>query len=236
MSSVSTPQKKKQLAYERDHYAKSKRDKARKAWRTSKHKTRRSYRHAADSLTRAAAFDGESDAKISTVRQRSVRRWPVPPLRELVAHKLDKRVRGVGAKKWRALRAAADRALDHAPYSRPEKDFCVDSVASSLRSVRRRAEAGSPDVPRQIIVRRFWQYLRFLQSHGHTLRTIARSLAEVNDATELRNSDLTDTGFRFVRYSHLRWIQRRYKDEGARKEDGYLRKWYEKFQHENTAV
>src|SRR6266540_644309 len=101
MSSVRAPQEKKRLAYERDHYAKSEYDKARNAWRTKKHKARRSYRHAADSLTRAAAFDGESDAKISAVRQRPVRRWPVPSLRERVASKLARRVGSIRAKKER---------------------------------------------------------------------------------------------------------------------------------------
>ncbi len=91
-------------------------------------------------------------------------------------------------------------------------------------------------MPHHIIVRRFWQYLRFLQSHGLTVRIIARSLAEVDDATELRNSDLTDAGLRFVRYSHSRWIQRLYKDAGAKKEDAYLKKWYEKFQGQNMVV
>jgi hypothetical protein len=119
---------------------------------------------------------------------------------------------------------------------RVEKDFCIDSVASSLYSARRRAEAGSPEIPRQLIVRRFWQYLRFLQSQGLTTRMIARSLAEVEDSTELRGSDLTTDGFRFVRDSHLTWTQRLYKDEGAKKEDAYLRNWYEKFQDRNMAL
>lgn len=101
MSSIHTPQEKKRTAYARDHYAKSKYDKARNGWRIKKHKARRSYRHAADSLARAAALDGESDAKISTVQQRPVRRWGVPSLRERVANKLDRRVRSVGAKKQR---------------------------------------------------------------------------------------------------------------------------------------
>jgi hypothetical protein len=52
----------------------------------------------------------------------------------------------------------------------------------------------------------------------------------------LRNSHLTDAGFRFVLHSHSRWIQRLYKDAGAKKEDGYLRKWYEKFQGQNMAI
>src|SRR5215212_8315878 len=98
MSSVRTPQEKKRLAYERDHYAKSKYDKARKGWRIKKHEARRSYRRAADSLTKAAALDGESDAHVSAVAQKPVRRWGVSSLRERVARKLDRR-RSVRAKK-----------------------------------------------------------------------------------------------------------------------------------------
>lgn len=104
MSSVRTPQEKKRLAYERDHYAKSEYDKARNGWRIKKHKARRSYRHAADSLAKAAALDGESDAKIPAVQQQRVRRWGVPSLRERVAQKLDRRIRSVGAKKARRRR------------------------------------------------------------------------------------------------------------------------------------
>jgi hypothetical protein len=122
------------------------------------------------------------------------------------------------------------------PLPRPEKDFRVDCVAWSLDIVRRHTDAGFPDIARDVVVRRFWQYLRFLQSHRLTVRTIIRSPAEVDDATELRNSDLTDEGFRFVQYSHPRWVQRLYKDTGEQKEDGYLKKWYEKFQSKNVAV
>jgi hypothetical protein len=104
MSSIRTPQEKKRLAYERDHYAKSEYDKARNGWRIKKHKARRSYRHAADSLAKAAALDGESDAKIPAVQQRQVRRWGVPSLRERVASKIARRVRSVGAKKARRRR------------------------------------------------------------------------------------------------------------------------------------
>lgn len=237
MSSVHDPQEKKQLAYERDHYAKSEHDKARNAWRTKKHKARRSYRHSVDSLARSAAFDAESDSKISAVRQQVVRRWGVPSLRERVGEKLKRRARDIGAKKSRqASRIEADTALHDKSRPRPKKDSLVDSVASSFYSLRRRTEAGSPDVPRRIIVRRFWQYLRFLQSHDLTVRTIARSLAEVDAATELRTSDLTEAGFRFVRHSHSRWANRLYKDAGAKKEDAYLKKWYEQFHDQNSVV
>lgn len=103
MSSIRTPQEKKKLAYTRDHYAKGKSDKAfRKGWPTKKRKASRSIRRAADALTQAAGLDGESDAKISAIRQRPLGKWSVPSLRERVARKLDRRVRSIGAKKARA--------------------------------------------------------------------------------------------------------------------------------------
>src|SRR5436305_10818741 len=137
MSSVHIPQEKKRLAYERDHYAKSEHDKARKAWRTKKHKARRAYRHSVDSLAKASGLHGEADSKISAVRQPVVRRWAVPSLREHVVHKLDQCVRSVAAKKSRrASRVEAEGAPHATLHPRPEKDFCVDSVALSLYSVR----------------------------------------------------------------------------------------------------
>ena len=113
MSSFHTPQEKKRLAYERDHYAKGKHDKAfRKGWQTKKRKASRSFRHAADALTKAASLDAESDAKISTIKQRPLGKWPVPSLSERIAHKRRRRVRSVGAK--RARRAARQRRRSYA--------------------------------------------------------------------------------------------------------------------------
>jgi len=113
MSAVHTPQQKKRLAYERDHYAKGKYDKAfRKGWPTKKRKASRSFRHAADALTKAASLDAESDAKITAVGQRPLGKWPVPSLRERVASKLSRRVRSIGAKK--ARRRAHERRLTNA--------------------------------------------------------------------------------------------------------------------------
>jgi len=110
MSTIHTPQEKKRLAYERDHYAKGKYDKAfRKSWPTKKRKASRSFRHAADALTKAASLDAESDAKISAIKQRPLGKWAVPSLRESVAGKLTRRVRSVGAKKRR--RKARERRL-----------------------------------------------------------------------------------------------------------------------------
>ena len=110
MSSVHSPPEKKRLSYDRDHYAKGKYDKAfRKGWPTKKRKATRSFRHAADALTRAAGFDAESDAKIPAISQRPLDKWGVTPLRQSVARKLHRRVSGTGAKKRR--RTARDRGL-----------------------------------------------------------------------------------------------------------------------------
>jgi hypothetical protein len=104
MSSVRTPQDKKQLAYARDHYAKGKYDKAfRETWPRKKHKSGRSFRHAADTLTRAAALDGESDAEISAIKKKPLTKWPVSKLGEIVPGKLAKRAGRVGAKKARRV-------------------------------------------------------------------------------------------------------------------------------------
>src|SRR2546426_894073 len=113
MSSVHWPQEKKRLAYERDHYAKGKYDKAfRKGWPTKKRKASRSFRHTADVFTKVAALDGESDAKIATIHQQPLGKWPVPTLRERVTHKHSRRNRSVGAKKARrARRGKANQAL-----------------------------------------------------------------------------------------------------------------------------
>jgi hypothetical protein len=113
MSAFHTPQQKKQLAYERDHYAKGKYDKAfRKGWPTKKRKASRSFRHAADALTKAASLDAESDAKITAISQRPLGKWRVPSLRERVANKLARRVRSIGAKK--ARRRSHERRLTNA--------------------------------------------------------------------------------------------------------------------------
>jgi hypothetical protein len=102
MSSVHRPQEKKRLAYLREHYAKGKHDKAfRKGWPTKKRKAIRSFRHAADGMTKAAALDEGSDARISAIKQKPLSKWPVRTLKERLAQNLDKRARRIGAKRAR---------------------------------------------------------------------------------------------------------------------------------------
>ena len=112
---------------------------------------------------------------------------------------------------------------------RPREDFRVDSLALLVDIARKQEGAGLPAISQQIMLRRYWQYLSFLQRHGFTTRTIASSLSEVHATAELRNSDLTDEGFRFVQYSHDRWLDRTYKDGGESKEEEMLERWLATF-------
>jgi hypothetical protein len=89
--------------------------------------------------------------------------------------------------------------------------------------------AGFPPIAEDVIRRRFWQYLNFLQRDNLTLRTIVASLNEVTDATELWSSDLTDAGYSFEQRFGARWIDRTHKDTGIGGEDKFLLKWHRQF-------
>ena len=119
-------------------------------------------------------------------------------------------------------------------HPRPAKEFTVTSLAWERDIEQRHRDGGFPAIPDEIIVRRFWQFLRFIQQHGLTVRTVANSLSDVSDSTALRNSDLTDEGFYFIQRFHGRWLNRTRKDCGEPKEDAFLTKWYDQFllQHE----
>lgn len=81
----------------------------------------------------------------------------------------------------------------------------------------------------QVMLRRYWQYISFLQRNGFTKRIVAGSVNDISEASELKNSDLTDEGFRFVQYSHDRWLDRTYKDQGEAREEKMLQGWLAKF-------
>jgi hypothetical protein len=122
------------------------------------------------------------------------------------------------------------------PPPRPEKDFTVCSIAWDLDIVERHTKAGFDHIPDHIVYRRFFQFLDFIQGHGFTVCIIAGSLAEVTAATALRNSDLTDDGFRFIQYAEPRWSKRLYKDSGADKESAFLERWLGAWQQQPIPV
>lgn len=115
-------------------------------------------------------------------------------------------------------------------YTRPAHEFTVTCFAWDLENEQIHRRAGFPEVPRDVLARRFWQYLRFLQNHGFTSRVVARSLEDITEQTTLRNSDMTDAGYFFIQKYHGRWVGRSHKDRGEHKEEAFLEKWYEKFQ------
>jgi hypothetical protein len=119
---------------------------------------------------------------------------------------------------------------------RPEKDFTVCSIAWDLDIVQRHTKGGFDHIPDAIVYRRFFQFLDFIQRHGFTIRTVAASLGDISPSTALRNSDLTDDGFRFIQHAQPRWSARLYKDRGEQKELQFLEKWLQTFGDPPTAT
>ena len=115
------------------------------------------------------------------------------------------------------------------PHKRPAQDFRITCCASELDIEARHRAAGFDPIPREVILRRFFTFIDFLQQKGLAARTVAATLEEVDDGSELRNVDLTDDGFEFVRQYHGKWLNRMYKDAGDSKERAVLEKWFQKF-------
>jgi hypothetical protein len=115
------------------------------------------------------------------------------------------------------------------PHPRPEIDFRVTCLDWELDIERRQVDGGFEPVPREDIVRRYFQFLSFLQTHGMTSRTVCARIEDVGEDAEWRNSDLTDDGFYFVQRFHGRWSDRKRKDQGEAKEAAFLQKWLTEF-------
>jgi hypothetical protein len=121
------------------------------------------------------------------------------------------------------------------PHPRAANDFRVTSLAWEIDIEKRYMEAGFDLVAREIIVRRYFQFLNFLQKHGMTTRTVCARIEDVDDKSEWKNSDLTDEGFVFTQRFHGRWLNRTRKDRGEEKEEPFLRKWLADFQSKERA-
>jgi hypothetical protein len=114
-------------------------------------------------------------------------------------------------------------------HPRPANDFTVTSLVWERDIEDRHRRAGFDPIPDEVLVRRYWQFLRFIQKHGLTSRILAGSAAELCEDAALRNTELTDEGFYFIQRYHGRWLERTYKDLGETKEDAFLAKWYDQF-------
>jgi len=109
---------------------------------------------------------------------------------------------------------------------RPNHDFRITCFDWSLKHEAKRREAGFAPVESKMLVRRFWQYVCFLQENELTTTVIARSETEIFPETSLRNSDLTELGYLFAQRYNDRWAARAYKDTGAVNEEKFLVKWF----------
>lgn len=108
MSSIHTPQQKKRLAYERDHYNRN--GESNKAWRRAKPlkkaKARRAFRKASKDLLRVCAGEPERAPatalrKEGSIRQKRVTDWGAIHLKEFVASRRVCNSLNAGAKKAR---------------------------------------------------------------------------------------------------------------------------------------
>lgn len=109
MSSVQTPQEKKRLSYERDHRVRGgESDKAfRRKWPIKKRKASRSFRRAADGMTRSAVADSEADVDFRAIKKQQLTKWGVASLGDTVASIQALRACRVGAKVARKKRREA---------------------------------------------------------------------------------------------------------------------------------
>ena len=108
MSSIRTPQEKKRLAYERDHYNRN--GESNKAWRKAKPvkkaRARRGFRKAANDLLHVCADQPENAPesvlrKQASIKQRRVTDWGAIRLKEFVATRRVRNSLNAGAKKAR---------------------------------------------------------------------------------------------------------------------------------------
>lgn len=112
---------------------------------------------------------------------------------------------------------------------RSEKAFRIGAVRWNLENVATHVRAGFAPVSDELVRAHFFRYVEFLQRQNYLLRPIVRALQEVTLETELRSDDLTLEGFRFVQYSHDRWIGRILKFADTPKEYAYLERWHQAF-------
>ncbi len=119
------------------------------------------------------------------------------------------------------------------PPPRTDKDFTIRSLEWECDIAARFQRAGFSVPADEALHSRFWIYLDFLQANGLTSRIIANKKEDVALTTALRNSDLTDQGFRFIQAIESKWSNRLLKYSDADAERSFLRKWLEKFRNEN---
>jgi hypothetical protein len=109
---------------------------------------------------------------------------------------------------------------------RPPKPFRIGALAWNLEIAANQMRAGFPQVADDIVRLHYFRYVSFLQSKQYLLGAKAQTLVLTDPALELWSHELTLEGFRFVQYSHDRWMARLHKYVDTIRENAYLDKWH----------
>ena len=109
---------------------------------------------------------------------------------------------------------------------RPSKPFRIGAVQWNMEAVANHTRAGFPHVADDLVRLHYFRYVCFLQSKQYLLGAKSRALEPTNSALELWSHELTLEGYRFVQYSHDRWMARLHKYSDTIRENTYLDKWH----------
>ena len=112
---------------------------------------------------------------------------------------------------------------------RPTKDFRIASFQSILEIEASHRRAGFLEIRYEVIQRRYWQLLSFLDCKGYRISQHQISLGEVGPSSDIMNSDLNEDGYLFIQRYLDKWHGRLYKDKGADAEWRFLEKWHSQF-------
>jgi hypothetical protein len=110
---------------------------------------------------------------------------------------------------------------------RPEKAFRIGAVSWNLENVARHVKVGFAAISDDLVRVHYYRYWQFLESQGYLLKEVP--VEPQGWGGELWSTDLSLEGYRFVQYSHDRWIGRILKFKDAPSDLAYLDKWHEKF-------
>ena len=112
---------------------------------------------------------------------------------------------------------------------RPDRRFRVGCVQWNIDNVAQHVQAGFAPMSEMTIRAHYFRYLEFLQQHGFAEKPLVATLDDVNADTTLWSDDLTPLGYRFVQFTHDRWIGRILKFSDTPKARTYLDKWLRAF-------
>ena len=112
---------------------------------------------------------------------------------------------------------------------RPTTNFRIASIQSIIDIEASHRRAGFSEIRHEVIQRRFWQLLSFLDHQGYKVGRHLTSMEDIGQSSGLMNFNLNDEGYLFVQRYLDKWHGRLYKDKGAEVELRFLEKWHSQF-------